>query len=68
MACTQRLLDVGPVSVEVTAAAGADVSDGGWFVAWSDSDLLTVSLGRYSLSLTEEWMLLVREYESARRD
>lgn len=68
MASTQRLLDVGPVSVDVPAAAGADVTDSGWFVAWSDSDLLTVSLGRYSVSVTEEWMLLVREYQSARRD
>lgn len=67
MASTQRLLDIGAVSVEVPAAAGADVSDDSWFVAWSDSDLLTVSLGRYSLSVTEEWMLEVREYESARR-
>lgn len=64
MVSTQRLMEVGPVSVEVPAAAGADLSDDGWFVAWSSSDLLTVSLGRYSVSVTEEWMVLVREYET----
>ena len=62
MANRQRLEEVGPVGVEVPAAAGADLSGDGWFVAWSSSDLLAVSVGRYCLAITEEWMLELREY------
>ena len=64
MGKTRRLLDVGPVSVDVPAVAGVRVLGGGRFAAWSSGDLVTVTVGRYSLSVTEEGMLVLREYEA----
>lgn len=63
MANTERVLELGPLAVAVPETAAVDVSRSGVLVAWSGADLLTVSVGRWSVSLTEEWMLLIRKYE-----
>lgn len=63
MGTTRRVLDVGPVAVEVPAVAGVNLSGESRFAAWFDEDLLTVRVGRYSVSLTDDWLLVFRRYE-----
>lgn len=63
MGTSRKVLDVGPVTVEVPAVAGANVLGGSRYAAWSAEDLLTVQVGRYSVSVTDEWLLVLRKYE-----
>lgn len=63
MGTTRRVLDIGPVAVEVPAVAGVNVLGDSRFAAWFDEDLLTVRVGRYSVSLTDDWLLVFRKYE-----
>lgn len=56
----QKLLEFGPLEVELPAGVGVRLSERSCFVAWSSSDLLTVSVGRYSISVTERGMILFR--------
>lgn len=65
MRTTRRVLDIGPVAVEVPAVAGVNVFDDSRYAAWSAEDLLTVQVGRYSVSITDEWLLVFRKYEYA---
>jgi len=58
------VLEVGPVAVEVPAVASVRLLGGSRFAAWSDEDLLTVFVGRYSFSVNERGMLVLRKYES----
>jgi hypothetical protein len=64
MGKTRRLLEVGPVSVDVPAVASVRFLRGGRFAAWSSGDLVTLTVGRYSLSVTEKGMLVLRKYEA----
>lgn len=66
MGKTRRLLEVGPVSMEVPAVASVRFL-GARFAAWSAGDLVTVSVGRYSLSVTEEGMFVVRKHRRPRQ-
>lgn len=61
-----RVLEVGPLSVEVPAVASVRLL-GSRFAAWSSEDLVTVSVGRYSLSVTERGTLVLRKYETRSR-
>lgn len=63
MGTTRRVLDIGPVSVEVPAVAGVNVLGDSRYAAWSAEDLLTVQIGRYSASITDQWLLVLRKYE-----
>lgn len=63
MGKTRQVLELGPVAVEVPAVTSVRVLGGGRFAAWSDEDLVTVSVGRYSVSLNERGMLVLRRYE-----
>lgn len=65
MATTDRLLEVGPLSVDVPATAGIQLWGASRFAAWSSKDLLRITIGKYSLSLTDEGMLELREYENS---
>jgi hypothetical protein len=58
------VLELGPVALEVPAVTGVRVRGGGRFAAWSDEDLLTVSVGRYSASITDRGVLVLRKYGS----
>ena len=61
------MLELGPVTVEVPAVASVRLRGGGRFAAWSDEDLLTVSVGRYSVAVNERGVLVVRKYEAPPR-
>lgn len=63
MGSSRRVLELGPVAVEVPAVASVRVLGGSRFAAWSDEDLVTVSVGRYGLSVNERGMLVLRKYE-----
>lgn len=63
MGKTRRVLELGPVAVEVPAVTSVRVLGRSRFAAWSDEDLVTVSAGRYSVSLNERGMLVLRKYE-----
>lgn len=63
MGPTRKVLSLGPVAVEVPAVAGANLEGDGRFVAWAGEDLLTVRVGRYAASLTDDWLLVLRKYE-----
>ena len=52
------------MAVEVPAVASVRLLGGSRFAAWSDEDLLTVFVGRYSFSVNERGMLVLRKYES----
>lgn len=67
MGTTRRVLELGPVTIEVPAVASVRVFGGSRFAAWSDADLVTVSVGRYSASLTDRGTLVLRKYEKAPR-
>lgn len=62
MGTSRRVLEFGPVTVEVPAIASVRLR-GGRFAAWSDEDLVTVSVGRYSASINEQGVLVLRKYE-----
>jgi hypothetical protein len=61
---TRRVLEFGPLAVEVPAVASVGVLGDGRFAAWSSEALLTVSVGRYSASINEEGNVVLRKYES----
>ena len=66
MGTTRRVVELGPVTVEVPAVASVRLR-GGPFAAWSDEDLVTVSVGRYSVSINERGVLVLRKYETPPR-
>lgn len=63
MGTTRRVLEFGPVSVEVPAVTSVRVLGRSRFAAWSGEDLVTVSVGRYSISVNERGMIVLRKYE-----
>lgn len=63
MGTTRRVLDVGPISVEVPAIAGVNLLGDSRYAAWSAADLLTVRVGRYAVSVTDDWLLVLKKYE-----
>lgn len=67
MGTRRRVLELGPVAIEVPAIASVRLRGGGRFAAWSDEDLLTVSVGRYSVAVTERGVVVLRKYEAPRR-
>lgn len=67
MTSRRTIVNVGPVAVEVPAAVGGRLAASDRFLAWSGGDLLTVSVGRYSLALTDRATLVVRRYRVRRR-
>lgn len=60
---TRRVLELGPFAVEVPAVTGARIRGKGRFAAWSDEDLVTVTVGRHSASITDRGVLVLRTYE-----
>ena len=67
MGTRRRVLELGPIAVEVPAIASVRLRGGGRFAAWSDEDLLTVSVGRYSAAINERGVLVLRKYEDPPR-
>ncbi len=64
---TRRVLDIGPVTIEVPAVTGIRLWGDSQFAAWTAADLITVRLGRYSLSLNDRGFLVIRKYERVER-
>ena len=67
MGTRRQVLELGPIAVEVPAVASVRLRGAGRFAAWSDEDLLTVSVGRYSAAINERGMLVLRKYEQPPR-
>lgn len=65
MGTSRKVLDVGPVSVEAPAIAGVNLLGDSRFAAWSAEDLLTVRVGRFAVSVTDDWVLVLKKYEYA---